>query len=184
MTLGSNIREVRTAKQLTLKDVADKTNLTSSYLSQIERNITEPSISALRKVANALNVPLVTFLTECDQVNHVLTKADQRVKLDLPNSNVIYEFLTPIASHKKVKPKMEAILIDVKPNSWSSDSPFIHEADELIIVSEGQLQVVLENHTYVMSKGDSLYLKSNAAHRFYNNTDTTAKAICVISSPI
>lgn len=169
---------------MTLKEVSEKTNLTSSYLSQIERNITEPSISALRKVADALNVPIGNFLAECTPVTHILTRADERVKLDLPHSNVLFEFLTPIASEKKIPPKMEVMSISIKPKSWSSEIPFVHDADECIIVSSGQLQVELVDQVYTLTKGDSLYIIKDSAHRFYNHTEETATAICIIASAL
>ncbi|EET84441.1 transcriptional regulator, XRE family [Clostridium carboxidivorans P7] len=62
--LGPKIREIRQEKGLTLNELADKTGLTASYLSQIERNIIDPSLSSLRKISLSLEVPIYTFLTD------------------------------------------------------------------------------------------------------------------------
>lgn len=184
MTVGSKIREIRTGKQLTLKNVADKTKLTPSYLSQIERNITEPSISALRKVSNALEVPLGTFLTDANHCRNVIIKAEERVKLDLPHSNVIYEFLTPMASEKKIHPKIETILVRIPSNCWTSDEAVSNETDECIIAVSGSVKIEIENETFILNQGDSIYIKESVEHRFFNEGDEEATIIKVLSSPV
>ncbi|MBU0513371.1 MAG: helix-turn-helix domain-containing protein, partial [Proteobacteria bacterium] len=62
--LGAKIRRMRNAEQLTLADLAEKTGLSISFLSQVERGHNDPSINSLRKIANALGCPLTTFFEE------------------------------------------------------------------------------------------------------------------------
>lgn len=184
MSLGPKIREVRNSKKMTLKDVSEKTDLTSSYLSQVEREITEPSIAALRKISNALGVPLNVFLTEPDKANHLLIRSDERLKLVLPHSNVVYEFLTPIASEKKIPPKMEVLTMKLKPESWSSNQPFVHDTDECFIVISGSFDVVIEDERYSLEKGDSIYIREASPHRFYNSGEEEAVAVSIVAAPI
>ncbi|NMB12297.1 MAG: helix-turn-helix transcriptional regulator, partial [Firmicutes bacterium] len=58
MSLGSQIRTTRNEKGLTLAEVAEATGLTASLLSQVERDITSPSVSTLKKIGDALGVPV------------------------------------------------------------------------------------------------------------------------------
>jgi len=64
LSLGAKIREVRQKAKLTLNDLASKTGLTASYISQVERGLIDPSISSLRRISAVLEVPLYVFLTD------------------------------------------------------------------------------------------------------------------------
>lgn len=181
--LGAKIREIRQQSSLTLNELAEKTQLTASYLSQIERDLIDPSLSSLRKIAAALKVPIYTFLTH-ESKQHILTQANQRRKLALPNSSVVYEFITPMASDKSTNIKMEMIYFQLEAKSWSSDEFIIHAADECIFILKGQLEVYLDKEKYVLNEGDSIYIVENIPHRFYNPGNEIITGISNICPPI
>lgn len=181
--LGNRIREIRHKRKMTLNELASKTDVTASYISQVERDIIEPSLSSLRKIAVALGVPLFTFLHN-DTMDPVVVRAAERRKLDLPESSIVYEFVTPMVSDQKVQPKMEIIYFTLAPRSWTSDENITHEADECIFVIEGELEVYLEDKNYHLKAGDSIYIKENIGHRFYNPTDEVIKGITNITPAI
>jgi transcriptional regulator with XRE-family HTH domain len=60
--LGTFIRTQRRLANLTLRDMAELTNVSNPYLSQIERGLHEPSVRVLRSIARALNVSAETLL--------------------------------------------------------------------------------------------------------------------------
>ncbi len=157
--------------------------MTASYLSQIERSIIEPSLSALRKISACLETPLYVFLT--DEVDpYVLVKSNERKKLDLPDSSMTYEFLTPMVSDKNTNLKMEIIYFQLEPDSWSSDELLSHPADECIFIMQGEVDVFLFEKKYSMQKGDSIYIQPNVAHRLLNTGKEIAIGISSISPPI
>ncbi len=165
--LGPKIREIRQERGLTLNELSQKTQLTAGYLSQLERNIIEPSLSSLRKISVALGVPIYTFLSNGEK-NHVLIPSDKRKKLDLPNSSITYEFLTPMASDRENQTKMEIIYYQLEPESWSSEDFIIHSADECIFIIQGSIELYLGEQKYIVTQGDSIYIRENTPHRFYN----------------
>lgn len=181
--LGPRIREIRQQKGMTLNELSQKTQLTASYLSQLERDIIEPSLSSLRKISIALEVPIYTFLAE-ETKEHVLISADQRRKLDLPNSSIIYEFITPMALDKAANPKMEIIYFQLEPKSWSTDECLVHAADECIFVIKGEIDVFLGENKYSLKEGDSIYISENIPHRLYNPGNQKAIGISNICPPI
>lgn len=181
--IGAKIRKLRQEKGMTLSELAKQVNFTASYISQIERSIIEPSLSSLRKIALALEVPIYSFLSE-ESEDHLLIKADKRKKLALPDSTMVYEFVTPMAANKAIKPKMEVIYVHVDPKSWSSEGYLIHKADECILVLEGCLHVYLGEDCYVLEEGDSLYIQENINHKSYNPLDKTTTAIACFAPPI
>lgn len=181
--LGAKIREIRQNKGLTLSELSYKTELTASYISQVERDIIEPSLSSLRKISNALQVPIYTFLSGTKK-DHVLIKAEERKKLALPNSSITYEFLTPMAADKVTNPKMEIIYFQLEPNSWSSEEYLIHSADECIFVIKGTIETFLGEKKYTLKEGDSIYIHENIPHRIYNPGKDKVIGISNISPPI
>lgn len=181
--LGEKIREVRKGKNIKLREIAEKTKLSSSYLSQIERSLIEPSLSSLRKIAIALEVPIYEFLKD-DERKGIVIKKDKRIKLELPDSHIIYEFLTPTKIDNNVIPNLEIIYMKLEPFSWSSEEPSYHAADECIFVIKGEIEVYLGQAKYPLCQGDSLYIQENTPHKIYNTSDVTAEAIFCISPPI
>ncbi len=181
--LGAKIREIRQQNTFTLNELAEKTQLTASYLSQIERDLIDPSLSSLRKIATALKVPIYTFLAH-ESKQHVLTKAKQRKKLALPNSSIVYEFISPMASDKSTNIKMEMVYFQLEAKSWSSDEFIIHAADECIFILKGQIEVYLDKEKYILDEGDSIYIIENIPHRFYNSSNEVVIGISNICPPI
>jgi transcriptional regulator with XRE-family HTH domain len=61
-SLGSFIRDQRHKAEMSLRELADKANISNPYLSQVERGLHEPSVRVLNSIANALNVSAETLL--------------------------------------------------------------------------------------------------------------------------
>jgi transcriptional regulator with XRE-family HTH domain len=181
--LGAKIRDLRKAKGMTLAELAEKTQLSSSYISQLERDIIDPSLFSLRKISVAMGVPLYTFLGE-ESKQMTVIKADRRKKLELPESSVVYEFMTPMGSDQGLKPKMEIIYIKLSPLSWSSDEYITHNADECIIVLKGNVQVYLNKENYSLSQGDSIYISEQVPHKVYNAENQESVILSCICPPI
>jgi transcriptional regulator with XRE-family HTH domain len=165
--LGKKVREIRHKKEMTLNELSVLTGLTASYLSQLERDIIEPSLASLRKIGRSLEVPIYTFLEE-EQQEHILIRKDKRKKLDLPNSTITYEFLTPMSQDNNTNGNLEVIYYELEPNSWSSDDFIIHSADECIFVIVGVIEIFLGEEKYRLEEGDSIFIKSNIPHRIFN----------------
>lgn len=182
--IGNRLRETRKNKKMTLIELAEKTGFTASYISQIERELIEPSITALRKFCTALEVKLYYFLEE-EASEPTIVRADRRQKLKLPESSVEYEFVSPMGIKKEdINPKIEAIEIIIEPQKWSSDDFFSHNADEIIFILEGQLVIAIDNSQEVLNEGDSIYLFPKTLHKFFNPADTYTKILSIITPPI
>ncbi len=180
--LGKKVREIRISKGLKLSELAKKTGLSTSYISLLERALTSPSISSLRKIAEALETPLFHFLIE-ENKSSILIRKDERKKLALPNSNIIHEYVTPISVDNQVKPKQEIIYTELDPGCWSSDEAMGHRADECLLVLEGKIEVQVGMESYILNEGDSLYIEEMLPHRYYTMSDTKAKLISALVPP-
>jgi len=181
--LGPKIREIRTEKGLTLAKLSELTNLTIGYISQVERSMIDPSLSSLRKISKALETPIYNFLSEGTE-EYVCIKADDRRMLKLPNSYITYEFISPMGSDFTYYPRMEIIYFELQPQKWSSEKALIHAAEECVFVISGRIEACLSEDKYILGKGDSVYIKENIPHRFYNPSDEVAIGLSCVSPPV
>lgn len=182
--LGDKIREARKKQQFTLNQLAEASNLTASYISQVERNLAEPSISSLRKIAAVLQMPLYQFLDD-DAPQTQVIRADKRKHLILPDSDITYEYLSPTGSGGGEAPKLEVILFRLAPKTWSRPDYAVHPtAEECVTVLSGRLTVDCGTESYELSEGDSVYLRSNQPHKVFNYGDTVAVALSCLTPPV
>lgn len=181
--IGEKIRKARKAKNITLSELATASDLTASYISQVERDLTEPSLSSLRKIAAALKSPLYSFLDSENSQTQVI-RSDKRKKLTLTDSNIIYEFLSPTGPSVKETPMLEVVLFRLNPKSWSREDYSSHMAEECIIVMSGVMVIDCQEDTYKLYEGDSVYIGRNAPHRAYNPGEEVATALLCITPPV
>ncbi|NMA48711.1 MAG: cupin domain-containing protein [Tissierellia bacterium] len=174
--IGSKIKQARLNKKMTLKDLAEKTDFTAGYISQLERDIIEPSLSSLRKIATCLNVPLFAFL-ENTEIQTAVIHSDKRQKMQFSDSNIVYEFLTPLGSSQESSPKMVVLYVQIEPGTWSNDEWLTHSAEECIFVLRGTVDVLTRDKQYRLNDGDSLYIHENTPHKIFN--PGTKKAITI-----
>ncbi len=153
--IGERIRAQRTELNLSLRDLAKKVGLTASFLSQIERNLADPSIKSLRKIADALGVPVLYFLAERKDADPIVRK-ENRKKLVLANPQVTYELLTPDLNRK-----MEMFLAHLSPSQENIALSLAHPTEECILVLEGRLHVQLDGKEYELDAGDSIYFEGS-----------------------
>lgn len=178
MELGEKIKERRSELSLSLRELAGQADLTASYISQIERGISEPSIESLRKISKALNVPTFYFFLETDSPSPVVRRKERR-KLTLPKSNLTYELLTP-----NLNRKMEIILAELKPGRGEVQLVHHTNTEECILVLEGELEVVVAGEPYHLETGDTIYFEGVLLERIIPKGEQMVRYLSVITPPI
>ncbi|MHB1407860.1 MAG: helix-turn-helix domain-containing protein [Desulfitobacteriaceae bacterium] len=173
--IGENIRKIRVQKKISLKTLAGKTGLTPSFLSQVERDLADPSINSLRRVADALDVPIFALLVSEKQPSPVVRK-DERKSLRLPNSQMSYELLTPDLNRS-----MEVFISRLAPSGSSSTD--VHKGEECTLVLEGTLEMRIGNDVYVLNEGDSIYCQGEIPHRMVNIGEQELVILSCITPP-
>lgn len=128
------IREYRKQKQLTIKELAALTDMSISYISQIERGEIDPSLSALRKIAGVFQIPLYLLLDDMERSDNLTIKKEQQPLRFSEDQKVSYRFLTPLPSPRY---SPEALLIEftLAPHSQDVPEPVRHHSEELIYVT-------------------------------------------------
>ncbi|MEW5817724.1 MAG: helix-turn-helix domain-containing protein, partial [Spirochaetota bacterium] len=151
--IGKRIKALRSEINMSLRDLAKKVDLTASFLSQIERDMAEPSLKSLRRIADALGVPILYFLADEMPAQPLVRKKNRR-RLQLPNAQVTYELLTP-----DVNRTIEMFMVRAQPTHENIAYPLEHHTEECILVLEGSLVIQLNSTEYTLEEGDSIYFE-------------------------
>ena len=146
MALGQRVKDRRQELGLSLRGLAQRTGLTASFLSQVERDLASPSIASLRKISEALNVPLFYVLLEEDAKSPVV-RHNQRLKLTFAGSRADYQLLTPDLNRNR---KMEVFLEEWEPGRERATMPVRKYTEEFIYVLQGQLEIQLGEEVYLL----------------------------------
>lgn len=147
--IGTRLRERRKELDFSLQDLAQRTGLTASFLSLVERDRNQPSLDSLRRIADALQVPPFYF-THANGINPVVRRTE-RVRLTFPKNGVTSELLIP-----NLRGRLEVIITRARPSAGNIALPPNHDTEECILVLEGQLRVKLTSGEYLLEAGDSI----------------------------
>ena len=191
LSLGAKIRERRKARKFTLNELADMSGISPSFLSQIERDQANPSVTTLHDVAAALGYPLASFFEEPDDVSPAratqtkaepaakVVRADRRKTLIYPGSGIRNELLSPDLNRD-----LQMMWVVIPPGADTGDEPLIHEGEECGVVLQGQIEIwVGDDEHYILGPGDSIYQKSTIPHRSRNCGDEDVIIVVAITPP-
>ncbi len=120
--LGSKIRKMRISKKINLTAFAKKIGKTPSYLSQVERGRASPSITALREISKALDVPVFYLLIDDGGRQSAIVRKNERKVFQFPKSHLTYELLSPDLSDQ-----IEVIRTRIGPGATTSSKPLSHK---------------------------------------------------------
>jgi len=176
-SVGEKTRMLRSARRLSLGDMARLTGVTKSMLSQVENNLTSPSITTLRKIGAALGVPLTVFFEDEPFEGRVVRK-NARKKLALPASSVLYEMLSPGSR------MLEFLSVTLQENAATSEDPLAHGGEESILVLEGKVTLILGSETVLLDEGDSMVFQGTIPHKIQNREKSPATVVMAICPPL
>lgn len=176
MDIGHKIKELRTARGLTQEELADRTELSKGFISQLERDLNSPSIATLCDILQCLGTNLSDFFCEEEEEQIVFRDADYFAKVDAEYKNTV-EWIVPNAQ----KNTMEPIRLTLEPGgSTYPDQP--HEGEEFGYVLSGSITLFIGKHTYKAKKGETFYFQPAKQH-YIKNTGKIPAVIIWVSSP-
>ena len=175
MEIGSKIKRLRQQLNLSQSELADRCELTKGYISQLENDLTSPSIATLIDILAALGTDLSHFFEKEDDARIVFSENDFIEKQD---GGMTLKWIIPNAQ----KNEMEPILVELEEGASTADD-FPHEGEEFGFVLEGRIAVTLGNRTDICKKGESFYYTADKPHSIKNCGKSTAKFIWVSTPP-
>ena len=175
MDIGNKLKELRVLKGLTQEELADRSELSKGFISQLERNLTSPSITTLMDILQCLGTSIGEFFNEAPDEQIVFGKQDYFVKVDTEYKNEI-KWIIPNAQ----KNTMEPIYLTLEAGgSTCPDTP--HEGEEFGYIIQGTVSIHLGNKTYKAKKGESFYYTADKTH--FLSSKSGAVLIWVSSPP-
>lgn len=178
MDIGNRIKQLRMKNNLTLEELASRCELTKGFLSQLERNLTSPSIATLTDITEVLGVSLAYFFKEEEETRYVFGNDDYYID---EREDSMITWLVPNAQ----KNEMEPVMYELNPGS----SSFVvkpHEGEEFGYVLRGNIALVNvhDDSELPVKKGETFYLDGNDEHYIINRGDKNAKFLWICTPPI
>lgn len=178
--IGPKINQLRTEKNMTLKDLAEKCNLSVAFISQIERGLASPAIISLNAIAGALDVELSYFFNMPKKDLSIVTRSYEHKPFMVKSSNYIY---TELSEHFDGR-NMDVLLISILPGREESyPAANTHAGEEFVYVLEGIVTLLYDDKKYELYPGDSAHYSSGSPHTWINSTNKTVKLLSV-NTPI
>ncbi len=175
MELGTKLKDMRQQKNLTQEELADRCELTKGYISQLENDLTSPSITTLCDLLNALGSSLSDFFHEETEEKIVFTEQEY---IEKRSDGMLWNWVIPNAQ----KNAMEPVLVELEAGS-STQVDFPHEGEEFGFVLEGRIAIVRAGKTHNAKKGESFYFTANKEHQIINKGKGKAKFIWISTPP-
>lgn len=175
MEIGEKIKQLRIELGLTQEELADRTELSKGFISQMERDLTSPSIATLEDVLTCLGTDISTFFADEKTPRIVFHDDDYFIKRDEDRKNTI-EWIVPNSQKNRMEPIR---LVFEKGGKTMPDDP--HEGEEFGYVIKGRISLHLGNEEYIVSAGESFYIKTMREH--YITSKDGAEIIWVSSPP-
>jgi len=204
MILGNKLKSIRIEKGMTLEELSKKSEVSKSLLSQIERNISVPTVITLERITKAYGIATSDLFFELENgvkrstslafekkkaanlnkkqnvlnsKNIAVVRRGDRKKLILPRSEAEYELLSP-----DLQRKIEFITVHFPAKAKITDF-FNHRGEECGVILEGKLRGFIGDEVVVLEKGYSIYLNSSIPHRWENIGEGEMRAIWAITPP-
>ncbi|MBF4695412.1 cupin domain-containing protein [Fusibacter ferrireducens] len=177
--VGKKIKELRKSMALTIANLAEKSEISASMISQIENGKVVPTVIVMWKIANALNVSVGYFFDEGEgTLRNPVVKKDERKKMIIGKSSRTYEMLTP-----DQQGKIEFLMITIRADEEKARDFVTHEGEECGYVLKGKMKITVGDQTFLMGEGDSITFQSTIPHKYDNVGEEDCVSIWAMTPP-
>jgi transcriptional regulator with XRE-family HTH domain len=182
LPVGEMIRDLRTARGVTIAELAGAIGRSVGYISQVEREQSGITIGTLQQVADALSVGINWFFQ--GQANAppaerdiIVRKSNRRI-LDLSAKGVVQELLSPTLTGQ-----IELMITTFQPISRTGRGGRMRKSEEAGVLLTGTLDLHVDGKCFQLAAGDSYSLRHKGRHRFENRGSVPAVLVCVVTPP-
>ena len=178
INLGKKVQDFRNKSGMSLLELAKRAGLTASMLSQIERDLVNPSIGTLKAIAQALDVPMFKFFKDDEPQVQMIVRRGENKTIGHPDADLAYTLLTP-----DVRGSIEFCMMSIPPGLTSGRNPEEHVGEEVAYVVRGSVGINVAGISYQLEEGDSIRIPPQTAHQWMNQGGTVVQVIFAITPP-
>ncbi|KFD19525.1 MULTISPECIES: helix-turn-helix domain-containing protein [Tatumella] len=176
--IGLRLRKLRKSRNLTISELASRAGVSAGAISQIERNLSNPTVRMLEQLRIVLNVPLTAFLENEEHdppgAEHYVRRLQERPGFHVGKRGIAKELLSPKGDHQ-----LQFMIIDI-PAQIRSDEVLTGYGEKAGLLLEGELTLEIEGNSTVLHPGDSFQFKSSLRHNVFNHTHSGAKVLWIM----
>ena len=164
---------------MTMKEIASASDLTESFISQVERDSVNPSVASLLRITSTLGVHIADLFDRAEKPTGRVVRRSQRARLIYPGFASTDALLSP-----NLEGKLQVIWGESEAGGSSGDQFYTHPGDEeCIVVIKGSLEVWVGDEHYVLKEGDAITLESRTPHKWKNAGRGRMEAIWIVTPP-
>lgn len=175
MEIGHKLKELRLKNELTLEELASRSEVTKGFLSQLERDLTSPNIAALENILEALGTTLGEFFKEEEDKRYVFTKEDYFVD---ERENECIEWIVPNAQ----KNAMEPVLLHLHPKKKTRIITS-YDGEEFGYVLKGELELFMDDKKHAVKQGETFYVSGVNSHYLFNPSKDDTDVLWISTPP-
>jgi transcriptional regulator with XRE-family HTH domain len=175
--LGALIRQERQKRGLTLVQTCERARISPAFLSLVERGKATPSLGSLAGIAEALELPVSTFV-QIGLNADAVTRAGQRARFSIGDSALRYERLSTVFPGQQI----DAVMIHVPPGYRAET--ISHTGEEWIYVVSGEMQQIIDRTMVVLGPGDTCHFRGDSPHSYANRGKVPVTVIWVGTVPV
>ena len=161
--VGKNLKKIRTKRGLSLDETSKLTKVSKAMLGQIERGDSNPTISTLWKISTGLKLSFSSFIEDSEEKFNIISQ-DSISPLEEDDGRMKLYPIFPFDINKG----FEIFTIELKPKCNHFSTAHNEGVEEYIIVTEGTLNLTLNNNIFNMEKGSSIKFKGDIPHSYKN----------------
>jgi transcriptional regulator with XRE-family HTH domain len=187
--LGNEIRQLRKVRGVTLQQLALVTGKSVGYLSQVERNLTKPSVAALQDISEALAVHIGWFSPEdaegsVKEREHIVRKPNRRRLTYSELSGTEYLGLHDHLLSANLNGELALGISRYEPGASTGDDSYAHNGEEAGLVLSDRLELTIEDRAHLLEAGASFSFKSRLQHRYSNPSEREDTLVVWANTPI
>jgi transcriptional regulator with XRE-family HTH domain len=168
LIIGKNLNNIRKQKNLSLDKTSELTGVSKGMLSQIEKGVSNPTVTTLWKIATGLNVSFSYFMEEENREIIYVCHNDIKPIIESDEKMRVYP-LFPYDNNRR----FEVFTIELEPGCNHQSLPHNEGTEEYVVVTRGLMEVVVGDSIYKLSYGDAIRYFANKPHCYRNTTKDT-----------
>ncbi|MGK2931780.1 MAG: helix-turn-helix domain-containing protein [Solirubrobacterales bacterium] len=178
--VGARVKALREAMNLSLRDLAERSGVSATMLSQVERGATSPTLAVASKISFGLDLSLSQLL-RLDETPHVVVSRSSEHRRQKRGGHQIEELTPPLPG---LRADVSAHVLEPGSSTGGKGDSPMHEpgSRETAVVLEGELVLVFEQDRHTLSQGDSVTFDADLPHHFENESDGPTRFVAVIAA--